>query len=103
VKSELLRDLAGLVLPTVAPTIAHVIGCAGGHSSQEFPDQVRRDLLESLRARAINHKFHYDSARQTVKWLALHEAYSPTRTDDDCLHATGFRRHCKELRRSPCI
>jgi uncharacterized SAM-dependent methyltransferase len=33
----------------------------------------------------VNHKFHYDSAKQTLKWLALHEAYSPARTDDDCL------------------
>src|SRR5207245_1849124 len=32
----------------------------------------------------INHKFHYDSLRQTQKWLALHQAYSPSRTDEDC-------------------
>jgi L-histidine Nalpha-methyltransferase len=53
------------------------------HSSQ-FPEQVRRDLLESLRSRRVNHKFHYDSVKQTAKWLALHEAYSPSRTDADC-------------------
>src|SRR5229473_683468 len=53
------------------------------HSSQ-FPDNVRRDLLESLRSRQVNHKFHYDSIRQTQKWLALHQAYSPSRTDADC-------------------
>ena len=50
------------------------------HPSQ-FPAQVRRDLLESLRTRRVNHKFHYDSIKQTQKWLALHEAYSPARTD----------------------
>src|ERR1700742_3305138 len=53
------------------------------HSSQ-FPDQVRRDLLESLRTRKVNHKFHYDSVKQTQKWLALHQAFSPSRTDTDC-------------------
>lgn len=53
------------------------------HSSQ-FPEAVRADLLESLRSRKINHKFHYDSFKQTQKWLALHEAYSPARTDPNC-------------------
>jgi L-histidine Nalpha-methyltransferase len=54
------------------------------HASQ-FPDQVRRDLLISLRERRVNHKFHYDSIKQTQKWLALHEAHSPARTDRNCL------------------
>jgi uncharacterized SAM-dependent methyltransferase len=54
------------------------------HPSQ-FPDAVRRDLLESLRTRRVNHKFHYDSLKQTQKWLALHEAFSPARKDTDCL------------------
>jgi uncharacterized SAM-dependent methyltransferase len=53
------------------------------HPSQ-FPEQVRRDLLESLRKRQFNHKFLYDSLKQTQKWLALHQAYSPSRTDPDC-------------------
>jgi uncharacterized SAM-dependent methyltransferase len=53
------------------------------HSSQ-FPENVQRDLLASLRARKINHKFHYDSVKQTQKWLALHHALSPTRNDTDC-------------------
>jgi uncharacterized SAM-dependent methyltransferase len=53
------------------------------HESQ-FPDAVRRDLLASLRTRRVNHKFHYDSVKQTQKWLALHQAYSPTRNDADC-------------------
>jgi len=51
----------------------------------QFPEQVREDLLGSLRARAINHKFHYDSYKQAAKWLALHEAHSPARRDDSCL------------------
>jgi L-histidine Nalpha-methyltransferase len=53
------------------------------HESQ-FPENVRRDLLESLRTRKINHKFHYDSIKQTQKWLALHQIYSPTRNDENC-------------------
>lgn len=51
----------------------------------QFPEHVREDLLGSLRARAINHKFHYDSYKQAAKWLALHEAHSPARRDDSCL------------------
>lgn len=50
------------------------------HPSQ-FPDRVRADLIESLRQRAIKHKFHYDSYKQAQKWLALHETYSPARTN----------------------
>lgn len=52
------------------------------HSSQ-FPAQVRLDLIESLRTRAVNHKFHYDSIKQTEKWLALHQIYSPSRHDSN--------------------
>ena len=51
----------------------------------QFPENVRRDLIESLRARAINHKFHYESYKQAAKWLALHEAHSPARNDASCL------------------
>jgi uncharacterized SAM-dependent methyltransferase len=53
------------------------------HSSQ-FPEAVGRDLVESLRSRRVNHKFLYDSIKQTRKWLALHQAFSPSRTDADC-------------------
>jgi L-histidine N-alpha-methyltransferase len=52
------------------------------HESQ-FPENVRRDLLQSLRARKINHKFHYDSVKQTQKWLALHQIFSPSRNDEN--------------------
>jgi hypothetical protein len=52
------------------------------HSSQ-FPENVRRDLLESLRTRRVNHKFHFDSVKQTQKWLALHQQFSPSRNDAD--------------------
>ena len=57
-----------------------------------FPRAVRRDLLESLRTRRVNHKFHYDSIKQTHKWLALHEAYLPL------AHRCRLRRN---LRRAP--
>jgi uncharacterized SAM-dependent methyltransferase len=62
------------------------------HASQ-FPEKVRRDLLASLRARQVNHKFHYDSVKQTQKWLALHQEYSPTRNDADCraIYEKGFK------------
>jgi uncharacterized SAM-dependent methyltransferase len=53
------------------------------HASQ-FPENVRRDLIASLATRRVNHKFHYDSVRQTQKWLALHQAHSPSRNDADC-------------------
>jgi L-histidine N-alpha-methyltransferase len=53
------------------------------HQSQ-FPENVRGDLLESLRTRKVNHKFHYDSVKQTQKWLALHQQFSPSRNDADC-------------------
>lgn len=53
------------------------------HPSQ-FPEAIRRDLLESLHTRRVNHKFHYDSPKQTQKWLALHQAHSPSRNDADC-------------------
>ncbi len=53
------------------------------HASQ-FPENVRRDLLTSLWTRGINHKFHYDSVKQTQQWLALHQIYSPTRNDENC-------------------
>ena len=62
------------------------------HSSQ-FPDNVRRDLLHSLRARHLNPTFHYDTYKQAQKWLELHQAYSPSRTDLDCLamYDSAFR------------
>jgi uncharacterized SAM-dependent methyltransferase len=29
----------------------------------------------------MNHKFHYDSPRQTLRWLRVHQSYSPACTD----------------------
>src|SRR5581483_573915 len=58
----------------------------------QFPEAVRRDLIELLRTRTVNHKFHYDSIKQAQKWLALHEAYSPARQDAECraIYDAGF-------------
>lgn len=52
------------------------------HETQ-FPERVKARLLRSLRGRAVAHKFHYDSIKQTQRWLAIHEAFSPFRTQDD--------------------
>jgi L-histidine N-alpha-methyltransferase len=61
------------------------------HASQ-FPEAVQRDLLASLRTRQVNHKFHYDSAKQTLKWFALHQAFAPSRNDAECaaIYDRGF-------------
>ena len=54
------------------------------HPSQ-FPEAIEFSMRESLRLRVMNHKFHYDTPKQTLKWLQLHEAFSPARTDPDCV------------------
>src|ERR1022692_4899647 len=66
----------------------------------QFPEAVRRDLLASLRTRRVNHKFHYDSVKQTQKWLALHQAYSPTRNDADCraIYENGFAAAAEKIK-----
>ena len=69
------------------------------HSSQ-FPENVRRDLLDSLRARRIAHKFHYDSVKQTQKWLALHQRFSPSRHDENCraIYEQGFKAAAEQVK-----
>jgi uncharacterized SAM-dependent methyltransferase len=65
----------------MSPTVQIAI-----HPSQ-FPENVAADLRTSLRSRQVNHKFHYDSYKQTQKWLALHQACSPSRTETACAAA----------------
>jgi uncharacterized SAM-dependent methyltransferase len=65
-------------------TVAHV-----RIDASQFPQNIRRDLIESLRLRRVNHKFHYDSVKQTQKWLALHQVYSPTGNEADCKRVYG--------------
>jgi uncharacterized SAM-dependent methyltransferase len=69
------------------------------HSSQ-FPEQIRRDLLKSLRTRQIAHKFHYDSVKQTQKWLALHQQFSPSRNDKNCraIYERSFAAAAKKIK-----
>jgi L-histidine N-alpha-methyltransferase len=69
------------------------------HESQS-PENVQRDLLASLRTRRVNHKFHYDSVKQTNKWLALHQAYSPSRNDADCAatYARAFAEASQQIK-----
>jgi L-histidine N-alpha-methyltransferase len=69
------------------------------HPSQ-FPEKIRRDLLESLRTRRVNHKFHYDSVKQAQQWLVLHQAYSPTRNDRDCqaIYEKGFQAAMAQIK-----
>ncbi len=66
----------------------------------QFPENVRRELFDSLRRRQINHKFHYDSVRQTQKWLALHQAWSPSRRDTDCaaIYTLSFRTTARSMK-----
>lgn len=56
------------------------------HPSQ-FPDRVFRDYLAGFTSCKINHKFHYDSVKQSQKWLKIHETYSPARQDESCIDA----------------
>ena len=62
------------------------------HPSQH-PENIRSDLSRSLRNRQVNHKFHYDTVKQAQKWLALHEAFSPSRNDSEC--ATIYEQSCR--------
>ncbi len=49
-----------------------------------FPERAREKLRQSLRTRRMDHSFHYESEKQAQQWLALHEAFSPARTDAGC-------------------
>ncbi len=50
------------------------------HPSQ-FPQAIAAALHASLDARQMNHKFHYDTPRQTLRWLRVHQTCSPACTD----------------------
>ncbi len=56
------------------------------HPSQ-FPGAIDEAFRESLRSRRMNHKFHYDTPKQALRWLRVHEAFSPARQDPSCLVA----------------
>ena len=69
------------------------------HSSQ-FPENVRRDLMVSLRSRKIAHKFHYDSVKQAQQWLALHRQFSPWLKDRSYseIYDSGFAAAANQFR-----
>lgn len=52
--------------------------------SSQFPANVSAQLLECLRSRRVDARFLYEGRGQVERWLALHEAFSPARTDPDC-------------------
>ncbi|MBI3875108.1 MAG: L-histidine N(alpha)-methyltransferase [Verrucomicrobia bacterium] len=53
------------------------------HPSQ-FPAAIEEAFCASLQSRRMNHKFHYDTAKQALRWLRVHEAFSPARLDLSC-------------------
>lgn len=83
--------------PSSMPAAAHITI----HASQ-FPASVNRALVESLRSRKINHKFHYESFKQVRKWLALHQVFSPSRIEPGCSRAyeQGFEAAVASLNAS---
>ena len=56
------------------------------HPSQ-FPRAVAAAFSDSLRTRRMNHKFLYETPKQTLRWLRVHEALSPARQDLSCRDA----------------
>jgi len=56
------------------------------HPSQ-FSGAIDEAFRESLERRRMNHKFHYDTPKQALRWLRVHEAFSPARQDPSCLVA----------------
>jgi uncharacterized SAM-dependent methyltransferase len=47
----------------------------------QYPARVAAQLRQGLRQRRLSSKFLYDSPAQAQRWLAYHQAYSPSRTD----------------------
>jgi uncharacterized SAM-dependent methyltransferase len=50
------------------------------HDSQ-YPDSVAAQLRRGLRTKKLPGKFLYESPAQAQRWLAYHQAYSPSRTE----------------------
>ena len=53
------------------------------HPSQ-FPAAIEEAFCASLQNRRMNHKFHYETAKQSLRWLRVHEAFSPASKDLSC-------------------
>ncbi|MEL7036422.1 MAG: L-histidine N(alpha)-methyltransferase [Cyanobacteria bacterium J06592_8] len=54
------------------------------HPSQ-FPDRVYQNYLDGFSELEIDNRFHYDSVKQSQKWLKIHATYSPARVNQDCI------------------
>src|SRR5262249_61162459 len=54
------------------------------HDSQ-YPDRMAEQLRCGLRTRKLPGKFLYESPAQAQRWLAYHQAYSPSRTEPELL------------------
>jgi uncharacterized SAM-dependent methyltransferase len=50
------------------------------HDSQ-YPARLAEQLRQGLRQRRLPSKFLYESPAQAQRWLAYHQAYSPSRTE----------------------
>jgi L-histidine N-alpha-methyltransferase len=72
------------------------------HQSQ-YPAAVRASLLDSLRSRQVNHKFHYVSYKQASQWVALFNRYSPYVNDPDCrrIYESSFQKVASVVRTGP--
>jgi L-histidine Nalpha-methyltransferase len=59
-----------------------------------FPASTRRRILDALKSGEIDPALLYQGLGQTLRWTALHAAYSPARTDSECaaLYDEPFRR-----------
>jgi uncharacterized SAM-dependent methyltransferase len=73
------------------------------HDSQK-PVRLHEELVAGLRFGELNQKFLYDSVGQAAKWLALHQACSPSRSDPDCeeTYRTALRSAADALGEGPC-
>jgi L-histidine N-alpha-methyltransferase len=76
--TEIVTNLSPDYITEVEPVTVTI------HPSR-FPECTLAAYVRSFRTRQMDHRFHYESEKQAQQWLALHEAYSPARTDDDCL------------------
>ena len=54
------------------------------HESQ-YPEQVALQCRQGLRARRLPGRLLYDSPAQAQRWLAYHQACSPSRTEPELL------------------
>lgn len=72
------------------------------HDSQ-YPAQVAAQLRQGLRQRHLPGKFLYDSPAQAQRWLAYHQAYSPSRTEADllALYERGFAAALQHMHAPP--